>query len=293
MNIARERFTADPAAPAQDRSIGAILMDSGRITLADAERIMLLQKEGGLRFGDAAIKLGLITTADIQHALARQYDYPYLLPGDDSVSPELVAAFAPFGAEVEGYRALRSQLMLRWFGANPERRALAVVSPGRGEGRSHLAANLAIVFSQLGERTLLVDADMRHPRQHELFKLPNRVGLSSILSGRADMDAVQRIRSFIDLSVLTAGGAPPNPQELLGRPAFANLLEHLCGDYDVVIVDTSAGAESADSQTVAVRASAALLIARRHRTPARELNDLALRLSSASARVVGTVLAEF
>ena len=144
--------------PHAGSSIGAILVDSGKLTIEAAERILRLQKEQGLLFGDAALQLGLLTNEDIQFALARQYDYPYLLKGDGEVSSELVAAFQPFSPQVEALRALRSQLMLRWFTGQQERRALAIVSPARGEGRSYLAANLAVVFSQLGEHTLLIDA---------------------------------------------------------------------------------------------------------------------------------------
>ena len=107
-------------------SIGHILLDMGKITPVEAERVLRLQKETGLRFGDAALKLGLITEADIQLVLAQQFDYPYLLPGQGNHPPELVVAYQPFGAQVEVFRAVRSQLMLRWFTSG--HKALAVVS---------------------------------------------------------------------------------------------------------------------------------------------------------------------
>lgn len=273
-------------------SIGAILVDSGKLTIDAAERILRLQKEQGLLFGDAAILLGLLTSQDIQFALARQYDYPYLLQGDEEVSTELVAAFQPFSPQVEALRALRSQLMLRWFTGERERRTLAVVSPARGEGRSYLAANLAVVFSQLGEHTLLIDADMRNPRQHTLFSLENRAGLSSILSGRGEVSDIQRIPSFKDLSLLTAGPQPPNPQELLGRPPFAKLLDDLAGEYDVVIIDTPATNDYADARTIAVRASGALMLARKKETRVDDLRQLVKQLTHSGVAVVGSVLNE-
>ena len=166
------------------RAIGAILIDAGRLSPDGAERILRAQRDGGLRFGDAAISLGLLKESDIQFALSRQFDYPFLQPGESSVSDEVVAAYRPFTHQVEELRALRSQLMLRWFDAEAERKTLAIVSPERGEGRSFIAANLAVVFSQLGERTLLIDADMRNPRQHTMFAVSNRLGLSETLAGR-------------------------------------------------------------------------------------------------------------
>jgi protein-tyrosine kinase len=274
------------------RSIGAILIDSGKLTVEDVERILHCQREQGLRFGEAAIELGLLTVNDIQFALARQYDYPYLLTGHGDVSEELVAAYQPFSRQVEALRALRSQLMVRWFTGEEERRTLAVVSPGRAEGRSYLAANLAVVFSQLGEHTLLIDADLRHPRQHELFNLPNRSGLSAILSNRGEVRDIARIPSFMDLSVLPAGPVPPNPQELLGRPIFAKLLEEMAREFDVVIIDTPAAADYADVQTIALRASGALMVARTNETRVSGLRDLASHLAVAGVAIVGSVLNE-
>ncbi|MGB4064284.1 MAG: chain length determinant protein tyrosine kinase EpsG [Azonexus sp.] len=273
------------------RSIGAILIDNGRLTPDAAERILKLQKEQGLRFGDAAIQLGLLTEADIQQALSRQYDYPYLMPGDDRVSEEVVAAFKPFSPIVEQLRAVRSQLMLRWFDAEIGHKTMAVVSAGRAEGRSFTAANLAVVFSQLGERTLLIDADLRNPSQHNIFRLENKLGLSSLLAGRAELaEAVIRIPGLIDLSVLPAGATPPNPQELLARPVFNALMATAAGQYDIVIVDTPAGAETADSQTIAARTRGAVVVARKDMSSAPALQAFVTSLQHSGVAVVGAVL---
>ena len=156
-----------------------------------------------MRFGDAALQLGLLDEDDIQQVLSRQYDYTYLMPDDDSISKEVVAAFKPFSPVVEQLRVLRSQLLLRWFDVDAGGRALAVLSPDTGEGRSFVAANLAVVFSQLGQRTLLVDADLRRPCQHRLFRISDKLGLSSILAGRAETaECISRIPHLKDLSLL-------------------------------------------------------------------------------------------
>ena len=166
--------------PLSKFSIGHILLDMGKITPVEAERVLRLQKESGLRFGDAALQLGLITEADIQLVLAQQFDYPYLLPGQGNHPPGLVVAYQPFGAQVEVFRAVRSQLMLRWF--TSERKALTIVSYNPGDGVSLFIANLAVVFSQLGERTLLIDANLRYPHQHEIFNLRNKQGKAYLMS---------------------------------------------------------------------------------------------------------------
>ncbi|MEQ1882845.1 MAG: chain length determinant protein tyrosine kinase EpsG [Burkholderiales bacterium] len=280
-----------PARPVRSNAqIGALLVDSGRITPEEADRVMRLQREKGMRFGDAAIKLGLITSVDIDRVLAQQFECPFLVPGTSGLSGELVAAYAPFDQRVETFRAVRSQLMLRWFNPDVGLKHLAIVSPHRAEGRSHFAANLAVVFSQLGERTLLIDADMRHPRQHLLFNLENRAGLSTLLAGRANTEVIEHILPLLDLSILSAGPIPPNPQELLGRPLFQKLLVDLAKEYDVIILDTPAGEAHADAQTIATRAGGAFMVARLDHTPISTAKTLSDRLASTGAVLVGAIV---
>ncbi|WP_413459976.1 chain length determinant protein tyrosine kinase EpsG [Herbaspirillum huttiense] len=277
-----------------NRSIGAILVDSGKLSTENAERILRLQRERGLRFGDAAIQLGLLTQSDIDQALSRQFDYPYLLKGESKVSEKVVAAYNPFSKQVEALRALRSQLMVRWFDIDRQHKALSIVSPESGEGRSFIASNLAVVFSQLGERTLLIDADMRNPCQHELFGLDNRNGLSGVIAGRCSAaDALQRVPDLLDLSVLTAGPTPPNPQELLGRTNFTQLLGDLVQDFDVILVDTPAGRQYADGNMISVRTGASLVVVRTNVSHISAVRTLAENLTSSQVAVVGSVVNEF
>ena len=272
-------------------SLGAILVDSGRLKLEDVERILRFQKEQKLRFGDAALKLKLVNEEDIQHALSKQFSYAYLRPGEGGFANDLVAAYKPFSPQMEALRALRSQLMLRWF--NEERKVLAIVSPGAQEGRSYLAANLAVIFSQLGERTLLIDANLRNPRQHSIFNLSLGTGLTSVLSGRAGQDAIVRIPFFTDLSVLAAGPVPPNPLELLGRPEFSRLLGDARQYYDVILIDTPAGAVYSDTMTVAARAGGALMVTRKNHTRLDLVKALGAQLGASGTHVIGSVLNKY
>ena len=272
-------------------NIGRILSDLGKLSPEDAERVLRVQKDEGLRFGDAAQKLGLVTESDIRQALALQFDYPCLQPGQGNFDPELVAAYQPFSAQVEGLRALRSQLLLRWF--NEGCKSLAVVGANSGEGCSHLAANLAVVFSQLGEHTLLVDANLRNPRQHKIFNLKEARGLSDILAGRADTGVITRLESFVDLSVLGAGTIPPNPQELLGRSAFADFMNQAMNRYDVIIADTPPAGQISDAQSVAVRCGGALLVSRLNHTRLSELLSARDHITVTGARVVGMAINDF
>jgi chain length determinant protein tyrosine kinase EpsG len=277
-----------------DRSIGAVLVDSGRLSIRDAERIIQQQATNGLRFGETAIAMGLLTQADIDFALSRQFEFTYLPEDDESFSPELAVAFKPFSPVVEQIRVLRSQLMMRWFDDQDRPGALAVISPERREGRSFVAANLAIAFAQLGERTLLIDADMRNPHQAKLFKLDDRApGLSAVLSGRSGIDAAVRFPQLGGLCVLPAGVVPPNPQDLLARASFEQLIAHAAKLFQVVIVDTPAASASADAMVVAARAGAALMVARRDYTPASALQSAVTALNKSNARIVGSVLNAF
>jgi receptor protein-tyrosine kinase len=276
-----------------ERSIGAILVGSGALTPQNVERILEQQREKGGRFGEAGKTLGLIEQRDIDFALSRQFDYPYLRRGESRVSEAVVAAYEPASPQVEALRALRSELMLHWFNEDAAHKTVAVVSEARGDGRSYIAANLAVVLSQLGGRTLLIDADLRNPSQHALFGLENRVGLSAVLAGRAGAEAVQRVAELGSLSVLPSGVAPPNPQELLARPGFGVLLERLAEHVDFILIDTPPAAESADAQTVAARARAALFVVRKNHSRLWRLQAIAEGVARTRTAVLGAVLNDF
>lgn len=283
-----------PAFPRGERSMGAILIHARRLTIDSSEKIMKLQRERGLRFGEAALELGLLTEADIKFALSRQFDSPYLVRGESQVSEQVISAYAPFSPQAGAISLLRSQLMLRWFDHAAEGKALAIVSAERREGRSFIAANLAVAFSQLGRKTLLIDADMRHPVQHILFGIENRSGLSAMLSGRGAADAeTHHIAGLPGLSLLPAGAQPPNPLELLARPLFPQLLADQAPEFDVIILDSPAAAEHTDAQNIAARAGAALIVARKGASRMSRVRAAGETVSHTSATIVGTVLNDF
>lgn len=269
--------------------IGALLLDAGKINLTDAERIIAVQKQKGLKFGDAAKSLGLVDDNDIQKALSEQFDFPYLAASEDNFSAELLAAYQPFSPQVEALRAVRMQLMLRWLDGH---KALAVTSPGRNEGRSWMVANLAIVFSQLGERTLVIDADLRQPQQHKLFKLSGDYGLSDLIAGRADLTVINRIPAFRDLSVLPAGTVPPNPVELLSR-GLKNQLEQIESEYDVILIDTPAVEQGIDAQIIAGHCGGAMLLARQDMTRVKDVKALKDALRESGTQCLGAIIADF
>jgi protein-tyrosine kinase len=274
-------------------NIGQILLERGKISPEDAEKILLLQKENkGMHFGEAGKQLGLIDESDVKLALAQQFDYPYLLPGQGNYPPELVAAYQPFSEQMEIFRAVRSQLMLRWF--SPEHKALTVVGVTPRGGASFLAANLAVVFSQLGERTLLVDANLRQPCQHKIFDVKSRQGLSDILAGRVDMlDVISKVNSFLELSVLPAGTLPPNPLELLGHSSFVDLSEKLANQFDIILYDVSPFSVAADALAIATCTGGILLVTRKNATRLSDVNNISEQIAFSGAKIVGSVLLDF
>ncbi|WP_334107003.1 chain length determinant protein tyrosine kinase EpsG [Methylobacillus sp.] len=275
-----------------DFSIGSLLLRMGKITPEDAERIMRLHKERGIRFGEAAQSLGLITEQDIQQVLARQFDYPHLHLSDDEIySKELIAAYQPFSKQVEVLRNIRSQLTLHWF--DTERKSLVIAGANAGDGVSYLISNLAVVFSQLGQNTLLIDANLRSPRQHEIFRLDNKKGLSDVLAGRADAEVISKLNSFNSLSVLTAGTLAPNPQELVSRPGFRNFIAKVEKQFDVILIDAPAVSYGADVYAIAAYVRGVVLAARKNKTRYGDVSTITEQFNNNGTQVVGNVLVDF
>ena len=275
------------------RSIGDILIASGRLQPDGLQRILERQRLAQVSFGEAAIALSILSREDIDFALSQQFDYAYLIEGASDVSPQLVAAYKPFSRVGESLRAVRSQLMLRWFNGDVQRKAMTVLSASTGDGRSFIAANLAIVFAQQGQRTLLIDGDLRaapERSQQALFRLDKAMGLSGILAGRATLDAAQSVPGLPGLTVLSAGAQPPNPQELLGRAVFAQLLHNASEHFDVILIDTPCATEYSDGEIIAARAGAALMVARHNQTLVGPTRELGQRLQESGVSLVGSVL---
>jgi len=271
-----------------EANIGKLLQDAGKLKPQDMEHVLKLQQEQNLRFGEAAQKLGLVTESDIQQALSHQFEYPYIPAAEASLSPELTAATAPYSKEAEALRSVRSELLLRWF--NDGRKTLAIGSARADEGASYLAANLAVLFAQMGRKVLLIDANMRQPRQQEIFNLGNGMGLSDILAERVPSVQVRTVKPFHTLNVLPAGSPPPNPAELLARPSFGALLSGLETSYDIILLDTAPSQLSSDFLLAAARVGGMLIATRRNVSRLNPLAELKEKITLTGAHVVGAVV---
>ena len=294
MTVSNDDLGLDFRPVADDSRIGFILMRAGRLNREDIPRIIHSQRQNGLRFGDAAIQLGLLEAQDVQSALARQFSYAYVKHGDSEISKEVVAAYEPSSQSAESIRALRSHLMMRWFNSgDPSRSAVAITGPERKVGRSWLAANLAVAFSQLGKSTVLLDGDLRDPRQHQLFGIENRTGMAQLLCNSARLkEVLHRNLVLPNLAVLPAGAIPPNPQEIIARGGFERLLSELRCTAEVILVDTPADSQGCDGRIIAKHVGAAVVISRQHRSSATQLANYFADLADSAVAVVLTVVTQ-
>ncbi|MFM9916807.1 MAG: polysaccharide biosynthesis tyrosine autokinase [Rhizobacter sp.] len=275
-----------------DRSIGQFIREVRNLDDEQIEQILIYQRNHNLRFGEAAIALKLASSNDVLWALSRQFHYPYATEGDVvGFDDELIAAIDPFSDQAEIFRDIRSQLLAGVMsGDKPHQRSLAVLSPSVGDGKTFFAANLAVTFSQLEGRTLLVDADMRTPRLHRLFGVSDRAGLSGILAGHTEAEVIQQIHALPNLYLLPVGTVPPNPLELLQRPAFGLLMHELCAKFDHVIVDTPAASHGADARVLAARCGAALVMGRRGKTQMDALQSLISQVHKNQVKFAGVMI---
>lgn len=278
----------------KERTIGEIISQANNLSPEQIEQILAYQRANGVRFGEAAVALGLADSDDVLWALAQQFHYPYSAENSSKLSAELVVATKPFSEQAEAFRSMRSHIIMRMYSDQAPRKAIAVLSPNSGDGKSYFAANLAAAFSQLSGRTLLIDADMRNPRQHEIFGLRDRsVGLSAILSGRAAGSVICPVKELPSLFVLPVGTTPPNPLELLERPAFGMLIRELLPRFDHIIVDTPSASQGADYAVIAAKAGAAMLVARQNKTHMYALQEVLHTVTLGPTQLTGTVMNEF
>lgn len=265
--------------------LAAFLQAEGRIGSAELEGIVQLQRAQELTFSEAAIALGYVTAEEIQ-TLSAGLPQTSMPAAQGQVSSQLALSSRPLSMEAEQLRALRTTLLLkRAEGAN----AMAIVSSERGEGRSQLAAELAIGFAQMQQPTLLIDADLRQPQIHKLFGLPAAPGLHEVLTGRSVAQPAG-IHSLPALAVLTAGSPCSNPSDLLTSRVFADLLQGWQRAYRHVIVDTSAMAQCSDALPVAIACTQVLTLARQHRAQLAPVRESLRQLRGAGVRILGGVL---
>ncbi|MGE0315571.1 MAG: chain length determinant protein EpsF [Lautropia sp.] len=214
-----------------------------------------------------------------------------LLPRTSRVGQEVVAAFDASHPMLDDIRVLRSQVKARWINRGQACRALAVLSQDPSTGKTFTAVNLAVTFAQIGARTLLVDADLRGGRIHQMFGIENNVGLSTLLSlETSPSDSITVVKGMESLAVLPSGPVSHNPSDLLERDNFPYVLDVFRNGFDVVILDTPPASEGPDAALIASIARGYVLVAREHQTLYRSVEKLTRKLEPMGAALIGSVL---
>ncbi len=277
---------------AKTKAIGELIQDARNLSADDLDRIGRYQRENDLRFGEAAIALGLADTEDVLQALAQQFKYAYADEETRKAAPELVMLNQPFGHQAEAFRAIRSQILMRTQSEKGQRRPLAVVSPDSGDGKTYFCANLAVALAQLGGKVVVIDADMRGARLDQVFGVPGGAGLSGVLSGRGGKGIVKSVPGIPNLYVIPVGVQPPNPLELVEGPSFGMLLREVSIKFDHVIVDTPASCFGSDGVVIASRCGSALVVTRKDANKVSRLQDLVGSLQAGQVRLAGVIMNE-
>lgn len=276
----------------QDRRLGALLRDLGGLDSAQIES-MLTQKEPDARrieglaealrsAGEAGALVGPTVDLDVEPAAAGR-----------RLAPELAELQEATSESGETLRIVRSQLLLRWFGENLSQRSLAIVSPEHGDGRTYVCAALAVLIAQLDENVLVVDADLRRPRLHQLLQVDNSGGLATWLAAPEGRPKILAAPGLPRLHVLPAGPSPRNPSESLTRRDFGRLLGSLVQRYAFVLIDTPPALSCGEALTVAARSGGCLLVTRRHRSRVADAQDVVSALGKHGVQTVGAIVNEY
>ncbi|WP_281784610.1 CpsD/CapB family tyrosine-protein kinase [Sinimarinibacterium flocculans] len=288
--MAANAGAATSSRTAPDQRLRAAIIRRYALNEESVAHIASLQDAQGLRFSDAAIRLGYATQAEIDSLVELSLP-PMVQERQLAPAPVLGLAHDPYHPRSEQIRSLRTELLLRHEAGN-EANILAVLSPCAGEGRSQLAAELAIAFSQLGRPTLLVDADLRHPRLHSLFGASNARGLSHALV-REQRSPLHGVAGLPDLFLLTSGPLPRNPLELLSDRRFEALVADWRQTFEFVVLDTPPVQRYADGLAVATIVGRVLSLSRAKHTPYRDTRNMLRRLAATRSRILGAVINYF
>ena len=206
----------------------------------------------------------------------------------DAMNLPLITVQHPQSAQAEAYRELRTNL--QFMGLTGDNRSVLFTSALPGEGKTSSAISLAHVVAQAGNRVLLIDADLRRPTIARYLGLEGGAGLTSVLSGRADLDDVTQPLETEGLEVLASGPIPPNPSELLGSMSMQNLLTEAIATYDFVIIDTAPMLAVTDAVALSHYVGGTVVVAESERVRRPQLAQALEKLDVVEARLLGVVL---
>ena len=190
-------------------------------------------------------------------------------------------------AIVESYKSARSNIMFS-LSADDDK-LFAVTSYSKGEGKSTVSANLAISFSKMEKKVLLVDCDLRRPNIHNIFKIENQAGLSNVIGKMVEFEEVIHRNVLTNLDVLPSGTIPPNPSELLCSPKFTNLIKKLYEEYDYIIFDTPPIGVVSDALLLKDLIAGFVVVLRERSTTHGDVQNIMDSMKLADAKILGFV----
>jgi succinoglycan biosynthesis transport protein ExoP len=273
-SLAPATVPTDPAAP------------NGRLNVA-LGLLVGLAAGVGVAVLRAVLDTRVHTSADVEAVL----EAPILggVPFDpDSAKRPLIVQASPRDPRAEAFRRIRTNLQFLGSGDGPP--VFVVTSASPAEGKTTTAANLALTLAEIGARVALIDADLRKPRVADLFALEGAVGLSDVLTGRAQLSQVMQPSGAGKLFLLPAGAIPPNPAELLGSKAMRGALRDLKQAFDYVLIDAPPALAVTDAAIVSRLATGVIVVAASGSTRTPALQNAATALAAVDARLLGVVL---
>jgi capsular exopolysaccharide synthesis family protein len=259
----------------------------------------------GLAFVRESLDDSIVTTEQVEGVgllpvlsyipLNRSKDAPYgkefvgpAVPGVSQNEQSLLLS-KPNAPVAESYRVLRTSILLST--SDKPLRVLLLTSPLSGDGKTTISYNLAIAFAQQGKSVLLIDADMRKPNMHSLFRVPRAPGLSEVITGGIQLrDAVKIHESLPNLSLLPAGTTPPSPAELLDSKRFEAVLDAAKEQYDLVLIDSPPVLMVTDPVILSTKADATVVVLRSQKTTRMVLKRAVEALSRSHGRKLGFVI---
>lgn len=201
---------------------------------------------------------------------------------------ELVAHLDPQGAPAEAFRGLRTNL--QFMGLDKPLKSVLLTSAAPAEGKSTVAANLAVSFAQAGANVCLLDADLRRPRVHKIFGAENWRGLTTAVINQDPLETHVQQSDIPGLSLLTSGPIPPNPAELLGSGRMQTILNELEAQFDTVIIDTPPTLAVTDAVVLAPRVSGVILVVRSGKVARQQIQRAKEALLAVKANLLGVTL---
>jgi capsular exopolysaccharide synthesis family protein len=201
---------------------------------------------------------------------------------------ELITYYAPKSDFSENYRSIRTAFLLS--SAGPSRKAMIIASALPEEGKSAYCCNFAVTLAQNNKKTLILDADLRKPRQHRIFDIKNVQGLTNYLSGGLELESLIKGTKVPNLFLVNAGPIPPNPMELLGSEKMGHLLERLKEVFDYVVIDTPPLLSVSDAFVLAPHADGVILVVWSGKTRRESLRLAKEKLDLMSVSTLGVVI---